>query len=101
MGADTLRDVNRSELRQLAQRAGLGHVGRDLSREDILDILLDGEELEIDQLSRWREAMERHIARNKARLRSQLPSCDGTCTAFGCPDLVVTRCWDMFRGDMV
>jgi hypothetical protein len=96
-----LFELNKTELIQMCRRAGMGDVSRELSREEIIDLLVEGDEEGDDELSPWRRAMEAHIRANKKRLLSQLPGCNGKCTTFGCPDLIVTRCWDGFSQDMV
>jgi hypothetical protein len=108
---ELLGGLNTTELVQIARSAGLGNVGQDLEREELIDLIVEGVEpedgcdegelIEPDRLERWRRAMERHISKNRKRLLSQLPGCNGKCTEFGCPDLIVTRCWDGFSRDMV
>lgn len=94
--------VNKSELVQMAHALGLGHVSRSHKREDLIRmIVLEDGELETDSVDEWRELMEAHIDKYRKRLLSQLPGCDGTCTTYGCPALIVTRCWEGFRHDMV
>lgn len=96
-----LDSLNRTELVELARSCGLGNIGRAYSRSLLAEMLVEGEYVDPDKLQRWRTAMERHIKKNKNRLRSQLPGCNGQCTTYGCPDLIVTRCWDGFKDDMV
>lgn len=98
--------VNHSELVQMARGAGLGNISRFmLTGDELRDLLFNLAEPEDlaheDPLEPWRRAMEDHIQRYKRRLLSQLPGCDGTCTTYGCPDLIVTRCWNGFKNDMV
>jgi hypothetical protein len=85
--------LNRSELVQVARAAGLGNVSRDSSRESLVVLLLTEEGLGADTLQERRVAMQAHIERHRNRLLSQLPGCSGKCTTFGCPDLIVMRCW--------
>lgn len=96
-----LYGVNKSELIQMARSAGLGNPGRDLSREELIELLETGDEKVEDRLERWRRAMQEHIKKNRRRMLSQLPNCNGKCRTFGCPDVVVTRCWRNFSKDMV
>jgi len=93
--------MNQTELRQLCRDAGLGNVGADLDRETLIRILEEEEDIPEGPLEKWRILMERHIDQNRRRLLSQLPGCDGKCTTFGCPDVIVTRCWRGFKNDMV
>ena len=97
MSRDELGDIlgwmNRSELVQTARSAGLGNVSRDSSRESLVTLLLTEEGLSVDALQSRRAAMQAHIERHRNRLLSQLPGCSGRCTTFGCPDLIVMRCW--------
>lgn len=103
--ADDLRALlgamNRSELVQLARSAGLGNVSRDRSVEELVDLVYGDEMTELDKLDMWRHKIEAHIKRFRNRLLSQLPGCDGRCTTYGCPDLIVTRCWEGFSRDML
>jgi len=98
-----LTRLNKSELIQMARAAGLGNLGRNLSRRKIAEALVGAEagEIEQDALQEWRELMEAHIDKNRKRLLSQLPGCTGCCTTFGCPDVIVARCWDGFSRDML
>lgn len=101
---DLLEGVSKSELIQMARNAGLGNLGRDLEPEEIIDALLtaDGpEDAPSCPLEGKRIKIQRHIDKNRNRLLSQLPGCDGCCTTFGCPDLVVVRCWEGFHRDML
>ena len=101
---ELLSGLNKSELIQMARAAGLGNLGRDLSEDEIIDAILnaDGpEDVQTCPLEGKRAKVERHINKNRRRLLSQLPGCDGTCTTFGCPDLVVVRCWEGFRHDIL
>jgi len=103
--ADELRAVlekmNRSELVQLARSAGLGNVSRDRTVAVLVQELLADEGEGPDALEERRKLLEAHIKRHRSRLLSQLPGCNGQCTTYGCPDLIVTRCWTGFRRDML
>jgi hypothetical protein len=44
-----------------------------------------------------KEAMQKHIQKYYRRLKSQLPDCPGKCVEHGCPDVVVARCWLLFK----
>jgi hypothetical protein len=95
--ADDIRSMlellNRSELVQVARAAGLGNVSRDSSPAELVELICTEEGLPVDRLQERRRAMQAHIEKHKNRLLSQLPGCTGKCTTFGCPDLIVMRCW--------
>ena len=98
-----MAEMNRSELRILAQKEGLPPLSYSCSAQDLFSLITGETEVDeehIDPLQDWREKMEKHIQDNYRRLRTQLPGCTGKCTKFGCPDLIVTRCWDAFRGQI-
>ncbi len=93
--------MNRSELVQVARAAGLGNVSRTHAKDDLVQLICDDGGLPEDRLQERRRAIQVHIAKHKNRLLSQLPGCDGCCTTFGCPDLIVMRCWAGFSRDML
>jgi hypothetical protein len=94
-----LDNVNLTELIELARKTGSGNPGRTLGREGLYEIL-DGAAA-TDPLEEKRALMEKHIAQNWRRLRTQLPGCNGKCTRFGCPDIIVQRCWGGFKNDLL
>lgn len=96
-----LEKMNRSELVQVARMAGLGNVSRDRPISVLVEEILVDETSGPDALEERRRMIEAHIQRHRARLLSQLPGCSGRCTTFGCPDIIVTRCWDGFSRDML
>ena len=96
-----LRRLNKSELIECARRYGLGDIGRETEREEIIDLIINSDDEHTDDLNSWREDIEAHIDKNRRRLLSQLPNCNGKCTEFGCPNLIVTRCWEAFSKDMI
>jgi len=97
----TLARMNRSELVQIARLAGLGNVPRDRPAGELVEEIADDEGAGVDALQPRRAAIEAHIKRHRARLLSQLPGCNGCCTTYGCPDLIVMRCWAGFSRDML
>ena len=101
MADDLFHELNKTELVQMARSAGLGNVGHHLSRDEIIELIVDGEDADQDHLEEWRARIERHIFRNRKRLLSQLPGCNGKCKTYGCPDIIVTKCWEGFRRDML
>lgn len=94
-----LDKVNTTELVQMARDLGLGNLPRD--RELLYAALEDDELTQRCPLEEKRSAMQKHIARNYARMRTQLPGCDGKCTTFGCPNLIVQRCWSGMSEDLL
>jgi hypothetical protein len=96
-----LSQMNRSELVQVARAAGMGNISRDNSRSDLVRVICEEDGLPEDALQERRRAIQAHIAKHKNRLLSQLPGCDGRCTTYGCPDIIVTRCWAGFSRDML
>jgi len=86
-----LDDINTSELVEMARKVGHGNAARD--REALYDALEYDDPPPTDALEDCRQVMEDHITRNYRKLRTQLPGCNGKCVSFGCPDLVVQRCW--------
>ena len=100
---ELLSELNKSELIQIARSAGLGNPGRHPEQALITAILTADSEKDSPTcaLEGRREKIQRHIEKNRRRILSQLPGCDGRCTTFGCPDLIVVRCWEGFRRDML
>lgn len=98
---ETLLSMNRSELVQIARVAGLGNLSREHEVGELAAAVLEYIVLPEDALRRERELMERHIERFLKRLLSQLPGCNGKCTSYGCPDIIVQRCWATFSRDML
>lgn len=94
-----LEGMNTTELVQLAREAGLGNLPRD--RDVLIRALIEDVADETCPLEEKRVALQRHIARDYARLRTQLPGCNGKCVSFGCPDLIVQRCWGGAQRDML
>jgi len=95
-----LDQLNLTELIQLCREAGLGSVGRATPREQVYAALDEGARADCP-LEERRETMEAHIRANYRRLRTQLPGCNGKCTTFGCPDLIVQRCWNGLKDDIL
>jgi len=96
-----LDGVNLTELIELCREAGLGNFGRSTPREELIEALDSGVLPEPCPLDEQRVEMEKHISKNFRRLRTQLVSCNGKCTSFGCPDIIVVRCWEGYKGDIL
>lgn len=94
-------EINKSELVELAREDGLGNLSRGNPSASLLEALEGGDVPENCRLDEQRETMQRHIKRNWRRIRTQLPTCNGTCTTFGCPDAVVLGCWLKFRNEIL
>jgi hypothetical protein len=92
--------VNLTELLQIAKESGVV-VGRQAPREEIYALLDSAKPDGYCPLEKKRLKMEAHILRYFRRLRTQLPGCNGKCSSFGCPDIIVHRCWLGFRTDML
>ena len=99
-----LEGVNATELIEIARDAGLGNLTRSLTHEQLIAVL-NGDHrapgTTQDALETKRAKMQNHIRVNWLRLRSQLPGCTGKCTTYGCPDLIVQRCWHGMHKDML
>jgi hypothetical protein len=96
-----LDKVNLTELLQLGREGEVGNIGRQLPRSEIYKSLEEGEPEHDCPLEEKRVRMQRHIKKNYRRLRTQLPGCTGKCQTYGCPDLVVQKCWENAKGDML
>ena len=96
-----LDDLNRTELQSLLRELHGVTPDRNASKEELMASLSPLEEPPLCPLTTHREAMEEHIKKNFRRLRTQLPGCNGKCVSFGCPDMVVVRCWEALKGDML
>jgi hypothetical protein len=93
-----LDNVNLTELVEMARKAELGNSVRD--RESLYAALEDGEVVRCP-LDKIRSRMQAHIKKNYRRLKTQLPGCTGECTTYGCPDLIVQRCWAGSKDEML
>lgn len=101
MSTHVLDSVNLTELIEMCRSAGLGNLGRHTSRSDLYDALENDNVSDVCNLEDMRVLMEAHINARFRRLRTQLPCPKGRCTTFGCPDLVVQRCWVGMKDDML
>lgn len=96
-----LDPINKSELIEMCRTAQLGNFGRNSSREELYRALEDGICPDSCPLEEKRELMETHIKKNFRRIRTQLPGCNGTCVSYGCPDIIVQKCWENMKNDML
>ena len=92
-----LGQLNLTELVQVARGAGIRTALRSAGREALLEASLADLDFPDNDLEEARKRMEAYISRYKSKFLSQLPGCDGTCTTYGCPDLIVGRCWHGMR----
>ena len=99
----TLKDLNNTELVEACRAAGLGAVERIVAPAALHSVLEGVEDPSAFpcHLEGKRKMMEAHIEKNWRRLRTQLPGCNGKCVSFGCPNLIVQRCWKGFSGDIL
>jgi len=101
MGFQMYDELNRTELQGLCREIDNKNVHREAPRTSLTDAL-DGVGSTPDcPIDPHRLEMENHIRRNYRRLRTQLPGCDGKCTTYGCPNIVVVRCWVGFKEDIL
>jgi hypothetical protein len=100
MGSRMYDELNRTELQELCREVDGKNVHRDGPRSE-LEATLDGEEGEECPLSAHRQEMQDHIRRNFRRLRTQLPGCNGKCVSYGCPNMIVVRCWMGLKEDIL
>ncbi len=80
---------NETELLKLARRQGLGFLRFGIKREELISIVGGYSEPRPDHYAgtaETRKELEKHIAKNIEKLRSQLPGCDGRCTTFACSE---------------
>lgn len=96
-----LDSVNLTELIEMCREAGLGNLSRFSTRQELYDALEFDEISAECPLEEKRVLMEGHIQARFRRLRTQLPCPKGRCITFGCPDLVVQRCWAGMKDDML
>lgn len=94
-------ELNRTEIQSILREIDEGNCFREAPRA-VLAGALDGEcESPRCPLDPHRNEMEKHIQKNYRRLRTQLPGCDGKCTTYGCPNMIVMRCWLGIRDDIL
>lgn len=98
---EILSGVNKSELIQMARASGAGNASRSLSREELIELLADGDECEESELEPWRRSVEAFCEQHPLQVASDLTQCNKKCTSFGCPDLVVARCFWRFEKHMI
>jgi hypothetical protein len=94
-------ELNRTEIQELIREVDGENAYREAPRKELTDALDESGEIPTCPLEPHRQEMEQHIRKNYRRLRTQLPGCDGKCTTYGCPNIVVVRCWTGFKDDIL
>lgn len=94
-------DLNKTEVQELIRELVGVNAHREASPSALLESLDGVEDPPPCPLDPQREAMEAHIQQYYRRLRTQLPGCNGKCTSFGCPNLIVVRCWESLKGHIL
>jgi hypothetical protein len=80
---------NETELLQMARRQGLGTLRRGLPKDTLIALVggyADPQPQHYAGTRETREILQKYIADNIERARSQLPGCDGRCTTFQCTE---------------
>ena len=95
-----VNDLNSTELQSLARSIGI-EIPKTMDPEKAMDALAEGSQPKVNTLAEEKQAMEKHIQKYIRRLKSQLPDCPGKCTSHGCPDIVVSRCWLLFKDHLI
>ena len=95
------KELNRTELQEILRELHEVNSYREAPKDEIMEALSPVGEVPLCPLTEHREAMQEHIRKNFRRLRTQLPGCNGKCVTFGCPNLIVVRCWEAFKDDMI
>jgi hypothetical protein len=94
-------ELNKTEIQELLRDLNGMNAYREAPPAQLEDALDGLGEAPPCPLEPQREAMEAHIKEYYRRLRTQLPGCDGRCTSFGCPNLIVVRCWESLKGHIL
>ncbi len=94
-------EVNRTELQKILREKSGANPFREAARLKIEDAIEADGEVPLCPLTAQRDEMERHIRKNYRRLRTQLPGCNGRCTSYGCPNIIVMRCWNGIKDDIL
>ncbi len=94
-------DLNRTELQSIIRNLENVNCFREAPRADLDDALDELGDPPECPLEGHRQEMEKHIQKNYRRLRTQLPGCNGRCVSYGCPNLIVVRCWVALKDDIL
>lgn len=94
-------EINRTEMQSILRKVEEVNCFREAPRSALADAIDGWEEAPLCPLEGHRQEMEGHIQKNYRRLRTQLPGCNGRCTSYGCPNLIVVRCWIALKDDIL
>ena len=90
--------VNKTELRNIVKEYEEIDITDTATVTELLNMLDDGYKPEYAcPLTPIKEEMEDYIQANIRKIRTQLPDCNGKCTEFGCPNIVVVNCYDKLK----
>lgn len=90
--------INKSELRLIVKEYEEIDIRQSATSEQLISILDDGYSPKyMCPLVPVKEQMEEYIQKNLRKMRTQLPDCNGKCTEYGCPDIVVTNCYTKLK----
>jgi len=95
-----MNDLNNTELQAIGRSVGL-EIPKTMETEEALQCVVSAKQPKVPNLSEEKAAMEKHIQKYIRRLKSQLPDCTGKCTSHECPDIIVSRCWLLFKDHLV
>ena len=87
--------LNKSEAISLIKEEENIDISRETPHAKVVSTLERGTVLSKDKCSLipLKVKMQDYINKHMTKIRTQLPSCTGQCTEFGCPVAVVTNCW--------
>ena len=95
-----MNDLNTTELQKLGREIGV-EIPKTLSMDTAMEYIAEAVQPKVTTLAPQKVAMEKHIQKYIRRLKSQLPDCPGKCSTHGCPDIVVSRCWLLFKDHII
>lgn len=81
--------LNETELLGIARRQGLGFLRRGIPKDELVSIIggyTQPQPHHYAGTAGTRAILQKYIAENIERVRSQLPGCDGMCTTFPCSE---------------
>lgn len=95
-----MNELNTTELQALGRELGID-IPKTVDMEKAMNIISEGTKPKLKTFASEKKVMEAHIQKYIRRLKSQLPDCPGKCSSHGCPDIVVSRCWLLFKDHLV
>lgn len=97
----SILDFNQTEMQKISSDEGI-LLPKTMSTEKMIEALSNEKPPKSCRtLEPEQQSMEAHIQRYFRRLKSQLPGCTGRCTTHGCPDIVVSSCWNTFKDHII